>query len=116
MGYSYRCTKGWGAPCRQRYTFAKPLEEYQRTPKGLVKIDGTLRCGECRKGRLAADDHNIKQWNRAQGVCSCDGLPYPHRKGTTVAELGNCIHAPEPPSDPWGMGETITADDGEVPF
>ena len=79
MTYPYRCTRG---NCRKYVTLKKKKEWYIREPK----------CPVC-KGNL-----NHRPWYRKhdkERTCKCDGIHYPHRKGTEPW----CDHAKVGPTD-----------------
>jgi len=65
----YRCTSR--NKCGKRRALPRPIEQYVRTP--VCKA-----CG----GALKADKAQTRR-NRAN-TCKCDGLPYPHRRASTV--------------------------------
>lgn len=77
MGWSYRCGH---RHCRKRHTFSKPLENYVRRPKGITK-DGL--CGKCGKGVLRETKAYLRK-KTIQEMCLCCGVPFPHRKGTSL--------------------------------
>lgn len=79
---SYRCGH---EGCRKRYTFAKPLENYRRLPRGVT--EGGL-CGLCGVGLLHETNHHIRRWNKRFPVCNCGAIPFPHREGSTSYYAG----------------------------
>ena len=81
MIYHYRCTIR--RKCGARKTLKKRIEEYVRRP----------RCPGCGKDTLKFDPYK-KPYN-TKNKCSCDGISFPHRKGTEPW----CIHAKLGPTE-----------------
>lgn len=80
MSYNYRCSV---SECRKRRTLRKKIELYMRRPK----------CPSCGADSLKYDPtEKIRTKSR---TCRCDGLFYPHHKGTSVW----CDHHPTGPTD-----------------
>lgn len=78
MNYKYRCGRG---ACRKIYTLSKPLSHYVREKK--CSCGGTLHDYSCDRKR-----------NKAR-TCHCDGLHFPHKKGSSVW----CSEHPTGPSE-----------------
>jgi len=82
--YYYRCHRrirskgkdsaGRNKHCGGRKTLRKPIEQYLREQK----------CPLCHhKGSLRLDNWRKKnERGRCKQKCICDGLPYPHRRGS----------------------------------
>lgn len=68
MKYQCRCNRN---ECRQRVTLNKHPLDYVNE-KHCV-------CG----GRLHVDQHRMTAEHK-RVLCKCDGLPFPHRKGSSV--------------------------------
>jgi hypothetical protein len=79
MSEPYRCTT---RSCRKYRTLSKRKELYVTEPKCKV-------CG----GNLSHRPR-MREYDRER-TCKCDGLPYPHKKGTTVW----CTHHPTGPTE-----------------
>ncbi len=71
MLYRYRCERAIrGVRCHYRVSLPRPIENY----KYPVKCPS---CGNVFTYREKTRDKAIKE-----EVCHCDGLPFPHRKGS----------------------------------
>lgn len=73
--------------CRHAKRLKKELHEYTRVPKCI-----------CGSTDWRVDSHRRNQWSNREGVyntCSCNGLHYPHRKGSSVW----CAHSKKDPTD-----------------
>lgn len=81
MSYSYRCTR---ANCRARRSLKQHMFQYQHNKEPKCSV-----CG----GRLTFDEHH--QANNSKHTCTCDGLAYPHRRGSSVW----CVYHPVGPTD-----------------
>lgn len=82
MSFNYRCTS---ASCRKRTTKPKLLEQYVQERYTVCAV-----CG----GRLSHDPE-VRRRSKKQ-KCVCDGLPYPHRRGTF-----GCAHDERERTDEW---------------
>ena len=82
MRTHYRCTDKRN--CGARKTLPQPIEWYVPRPM----------CPECGKDKLKHDP-SVNAINRRVGVCICDGLSYPHRKGAEPW----CEHSKREPTD-----------------
>lgn len=79
MTYPYRCTT---RNCRKRKALRKHTYQYLKTP--VCKIcGGTLHLDEGKRKRTKQD------------TCKCDGIPFPHFKGTEPW----CIYAKIGPTE-----------------
>jgi len=66
MTYPYRCTRN---RCRKRRSLPKHTHQYIKTPICRVCV-----------GKLSFDKTKRKRTKR--DTCTCDGISYPHFKGT----------------------------------
>jgi hypothetical protein len=76
----YRCTNK--PACGARRSLKRRIEDYVRVPVCLA-------CG----GKLTRD--KAQETRNKANTCTCDGLPYPHRKGSDVW----CVEHETGPSD-----------------
>ena len=82
MSYKYKCRC---KKCGSRKTLTKHPAEYMKT----------LVCWSCK----SVNNYRI-DWYRTRGkeskkfTCKCDGMPYPHRKGSTPF----CVHSDDEPT------------------
>jgi len=78
MSYLYRCNK-----CKQRRSLPRLHTDYVYAPK----------CKSC-GAPLTYRDKWQERKNKVT-ACTCDGYPFPHRKGSGVW----CIHSVKQPTD-----------------
>lgn len=95
MSYSYRCTR---SKCRARRALPRLIEDYTRVPS----------C-RCCGGRLARDRaHDLES---KQKRCDCDGLWFPHRRGSANCKDADGWHAQV--AQEFGITETMSRDEFE---
>ena len=71
MSYNYRCKKRHkGIQCDTRRTLRQKVEYYTNKPR-------CLSCGS----ELSYYDKSRKKWTK-KNKCLCDGIHYPHTKGS----------------------------------
>jgi hypothetical protein len=78
MKLKYRCGR---AGCRKVHTLSKAPGEYRTERK--CSCGGTLH------------DYSMDRRRNKARTCGCDGLPYPHKKGSDVW----CPHHPTGPTE-----------------
>lgn len=81
----YRCKRSKnGQQCDTRNALPRAIEKYKRKP----------RCKGCRRPLTGYVDRWQRRANRSN-TCNCNGLPYPHRGGSSVW----CMQHPTGPAE-----------------